>query len=863
MGLGLGFALLALAASGQEGPDASAAAAAAGASRARAELVRAADDERTLEVGELYALYDAITAGELAAPDGELAPGVPWSEPLGRLYRATVAAENPTLGTLAVFAAQAYGTRLDREGERAAAIAFLEEAAERHRESPYASYLDLELGTLLRDEFEFGRALALLERGAERVAALQAEPSSPANPPRAYLEAFAALLTVELGAAYDLLGRREVAEEYHRRGEELARALGEEDGPATWGASLMYQLNSAIQRRGPEADRLRERFESDAWAERIPEQTALQVRARLAIVDVQRAFRGAAPPGSGEEELGRVIEAGMRSDEEVRARLFLATSYLDRGAVEEARVELETALAALRDSPAHAPLRLQALGLAARLALLGPADAIDAEAAGALLRDEVRPALTAFVERAADWPLEEEGVALLARPWVEAFFAQCVALERFVDEGGAGAERGLDAVLRLQACGTLARRLGLEPPTAAELQQALAERDAGLVLYLPGRVAAWTFTVGGGEVVAEPLAAGTEELLRLARRAAEAIASALLVDERGGVEAQRLALALDATSRAFWPPSLDARARRFDELVVIGLDAFGYVPFEALTAPGDGEALGLRHAVAHWPSAPVGLWLARRAAEADVAARLLNGPPVAFAGERWDAGTLGVGPEALEVGVLGEARELTDSAGLAAALGGASLAHLLAHGDYDSQAARPARLWLGADGQAGAWSAADLERLAWPPVVLVSACGAERGRLRRGDDGVGHLRSSFFTGGSVAVVAATLPLERDAAVAFARAAHAALAEGMTLARALRAARREAAAALAADPSAVPPVHAHLAQLFGAGGVRLAAPPDEARERRRPRSGPLRAPLAVVVGLVLLKLLGRRRKQAPG
>jgi hypothetical protein len=272
---------------------------------------------------------------------------------------------------------------------------------------------------------------------------------------------------------------------------------------------------------------------------------------------------------------------------------------------------------------------------------------------------------------------------------------------------------------------------------------------------------------------------------------------------------------------------------------VLGLDDFGYVPLEGLRGPG-GEPVGVTHAVTYQPSLPVAVWLVRRARALAPA----TGPAVYYVGDgdparggRPELPAFELDPDRLglraldRAGVPRIALDPGDAERLPTALAAAPLAAFFLHGVYEGARVLPAGILVVPEEPGGAWFAEEVAALPPCPVALIAACGGDRAPLRRGDDGRGHLRSSFFRSGSVCVATATLALEVEATADLVALVNARLAAGDSVAEAFRAAR----AAARPEERGVHPVHSSLLHVFGAGGVTPLAPRAEwraASERRR-------------------------------
>jgi CHAT domain-containing protein len=91
-------------------------------------------------------------------------------------------------------------------------------------------------------------------------------------------------------------------------------------------------------------------------------------------------------------------------------------------------------------------------------------------------------------------------------------------------------------------------------------------------------------------------------------------------------------------------------------------------------------------------------------------------------------------------------------------------------------------------------------------------CGAGRGPLRSGDDGVTNLGGACFKAGAVCVLISPIDLEQTATEKLLDLFHERFAAGETPARAMLAARR----ALAADPRFADPFYHSMLQVVGIG-----------------------------------------------
>jgi len=146
-------------------------------------------------------------------------------------------------------------------------------------------------------------------------------------------------------------------------------------------------------------------------------------------------------------------------------------------------------------------------------------------------------------------------------------------------------------------------------------------------------------------------------------------------------------------------------------------------------------------------------------------------------------------------------------------LADARILQLFVHGAVDLSRERPAGLVLApAPGDSGTLWCEDLERLHLPPLVVLAACGAARGPLRRGEDGLTNLGGAALYAGARCVILARGDLELQATLQMLETFHARLRAGDGPAEALRSARRK----LSADARWSHPFYHSLLQVVGLG-----------------------------------------------
>jgi hypothetical protein len=141
----------------------------------------------------------------------------------------------------------------------------------------------------------------------------------------------------------------------------------------------------------------------------------------------------------------------------------------------------------------------------------------------------------------------------------------------------------------------------------------------------------------------------------------------------------------------------------------------------------------------------------------------------------------------------------------------------LAEIDRDNLAAileRPATLVLSpSEGYDGLLGPDEVEKIQSPTIVVLSACGAAKGPVRYGDDGVNHLGGAFFQTGAQTVLLTRAMLEIDSTAALTLLFLENLVQrGRSPARALLEARRR----VAASPDWAHPFFHSILQVVGCG-----------------------------------------------
>ncbi len=712
------------------------------------------------------------------------------------------------------------------ELERADAL-----AASRLDDPVYSAHVAWQLGQALRDEGRLDEAMSTYLEAAEREPpAVTMRPSlfvvaSQIAVGRSAFEEAMALLDRAEAAAEDCpdgwrdersvrcsiasfraealmaLGLPDLAASFVEEEERLARAL---KSAALIGTSYVRRADLLLATGRYEAlERLVDRANGDEAMELRPD--------LLRLLDVRRAI--------GLAEHGR---ADREANARARDRIEALVERRDLSGLHRMRAEATLAQLALRDGDVPAA-RAWIDGAVERLGALRAADpsglgpledgAFVPAVASAVARAEGRPrevlaeqlarAEAAFERFLAHWsrtPLRSGGVGFLHYGKRRQIIAELIRLTLAVHPGEAGRRRALSIALRVEAMGSTARTLAIEPPPIEEVRALLTGEGRGLLVYVPpGPAGGHVFGVDAARIVhaetpgIDAIDARRRDLAVALRRAARAEGD----DARAEGEWTGLA---DALGEKLLPAEVARAIAGWDAVTVVGRHGLGDVPFDLLPI-GDGERLGRAKALSLLPSVPVGIALARRERDALPA----DGPDVfAVLTPEVDHALAADWPEATSIPLPDDDRDrllesfgarrvvrsggdATPAALLDPKLAGARALLVLAHGVYD-----PGRTGGGAAlllaGPDGLVRSPDLERIDAPPLVVLLACGAGRGPVRRGDDGVGRLGESFLLRGARAVVAADADLELGATLDLMEEFGARLAAGASPAEALRGAR---------------------------------------------------------------------------
>lgn len=419
-------------------------------------------------------------------------------------------------------------------------------------------------------------------------------------------------------------------------------------------------------------------------------------------------------------------------------------------------------------------------------------------------RDALSQAIETILQNWRELPPQPAGLGVLLWGTQRLSLAVLIDLELALDEGEQGAVRALDVVLRAQAVGTLARRMGYESVAISDFQRELLDERTGCLLYLPSTDRTHLFVITRDRVD-RPRVLASQDALQDVLDPWLAVAAAPPNDTTDPHEmSERLHAFEDLGARArekLLPEDLLHEMASWKNVFVIGAEMLRKFPFEKLPLQ-DGTPSSVRWAVVRLPSLPVGICLSRRHdARSGKMLLLAATEPSASEMHRWpqlgvlDLSTSDV--EALCAGLTPEScpRYVGASAALTpavrASLATSTLGVVLGHGIWDERAERPPAIVLAADeGSVAVLGCDEIEALdRAPSVVELLGCGSGRGRMRFGDDSNSLLAASLFLRGTDSVLEASTDVGLRSTIAFASAVNERmLSAGECLAEAVRAVR---------------------------------------------------------------------------
>ncbi len=380
-------------------------------------------------------------------------------------------------------------------------------------------------------------------------------------------------------------------------------------------------------------------------------------------------------------------------------------------------------------------------------------------------RDELETCVMQLFERVKELEPRPGGTGFFhygpPRDLISELVERCLKAE----EGPDGLERALGWILKSQALGSMARLEGYEYGGLDKVRQALVSESRGVLVYLPSPLQTHAFGFDSENLWHEEL----DRAWSIEKHREPFLNDGLYSSERGQ-SYENLARDL---AREVIPERVLAHMTPWTEVSIGGLGLTDYIPYELL--PFDEEQLfGQRFDVAYLPSVPMGELLANRTPAAPSA----TPPPIALflapttpAGREQEFAPIVLSEDQLKRLGSDRPQEVATWLGSAATFenlkaaagSGAKILHLFMHGESDPNRARPAGL-LFAEGEGGPTrvSCVDIENLEQvPPIVILSVCGAQKGRNRKGEDGLTHLGGAFLAAGAQAVILSPDDLDVD------------------------------------------------------------------------------------------------------
>lgn len=532
---------------------------------------------------------------------------------------------------------------------------------------------------------------------------------------------------------------------------------------------------------------------------------------------------------TAETFLDALENSALRGKERLLSLLFYAYLELGLGNLDEAEALLERAREPL------AEIDVELVDAAYQHAFFA-----SIESRLALLRGESVERLAEHLERAhssledllAEWektPLLPGGIGFLSHGRRRGILSQLIQLELRVHGPERGAANAFDALLRTHELGSHARRSGAIASNLAAVRVELLTPDEALLVYFPSPDLSHLFVVSETELEHHALPKSVD-LREAQTRLIRALSTPPKHEASGAVrdgDARRWKSSAARLARQVLPEQLLAKLEPDQPVTVIGFDLRAWFPIESLPLPS-GELFGERFVVAHLPSVPFGLELARRAAargtdraldmfllaapehSSSASAAWPNLTPLPDDERLFEELTESYDPQ--------RTRRATGSDATAARLESlprTAVLQLLCHGVYDSSRLMPAGLVLtpeSPDSDGLLW-VDRAEQLGLADLVLLTACGSARGPQLRGDEDTNHLGGAFLRAGANVVIQAHTELAYESTIELSRHFHAELARpGTTPAQALQRARKK----LAGEPRFAHPYYGSALQVSGLG-----------------------------------------------
>lgn len=416
----------------------------------------------------------------------------------------------------------------------------------------------------------------------------------------------------------------------------------------------------------------------------------------------------------------------------------------------------------------------------------------------------VRSTLSAQLEQIRRSPVLEAGAGFLNYTELRQFLCQVVALELDIGPPDDAKRRVLDWILKAQATGTLARSLSLATPTLDRVRSRILGPKEGALVFLPAVPSGYVLAIDADSLLIEPIDSESKsKSIRLALRDT-LLSEPAHVDEslESAIQPAEIARAREACEAfvgAFLPPAIRAEMRNWRAVAVVGAESIDGLALEPLSIDGSGIPLGVTHTIRYLPSFAIGDHVLR---ETQSEPKQLLHVIAATAAPEADLAEIPFGSDDVaefrsvlgqEVATFAIGEQASQAALTSPEAQASRMWLILAHGSFDPTQPLPGGVFLaGKDAKSPPVrvGVSTVNALTAADVVLLAACGTQRGPRRKGDDGPQHLAGAFLRAGARSVVASKGDLEYHATRVLALETLKRLAEGDSLGEALRRARIE-------------------------------------------------------------------------
>lgn len=528
-----------------------------------------------------------------------------------------------------------------------------------------------------------------------------------------------------------------------------------------------------------------------------------------------------------------IARLGLEDSKTWNPALTLCDLEILDGRSQSAARRLEALESILGEDRAQSPLNVRSAlaGVRGRLALLAP------EAEDALIdaRDAAELALMELLDAWRSIPHRKGGIGFLQFDERRSLLATLSRLDAAVLGPERGAEHALKRLLEVEALGSLADSLSIAEADLEQVRNELVPERGGLIVFLPSSTGSTAITLDGTGARTWTLP-GSDSWSNACLRLGVSMQVRAAANENADLRVESLAAWV---RDALIPAELDAKFSTWNEVVLVRTDNLGWVPFEVLPLAGrGGRPLGLELGTSYLPSLRLGLALvARHRGALEDISSTRDGRILVLVSTARGASSLAEIPwsesdgrqmtarwPASSVTVDVDSEDALRTLSASGRRAGDQLI-LVSHGVRDGDRERSQGFLLGEDQRV---FPADLESLQVPPLCVLLVCGANAGRIRRGEDLGSHLVSAFIVGGADTVASARTDLSFEASVALVAAFNEGIAAGLAPSQSLRDARRRVAGT---ERWRHPAFHSNLT-LTGLGWIPSRAPTAASPDQRR-------------------------------